>query len=221
MLCFNRLFLRFIIHLSPRKLFSAFLIFLFSLILTPPYFKIQQVQAAGETWYNSSWTNRKQITIDHTKVADVATPSTTYANFPVLVSLDSLSNINANGTDIRFTSSDGVTELPREIERYSSGSLKAWVKTTLTKDSSDSTDDIIYMYYGNSSATEPTASSTYGSQNVWKTDGVDTSEMMVQHMKDTTTSTITDSTSNANNGTKKASNEPLEADSQICQRPDL
>src|SRR5450759_1503592 len=179
-------------HISLRKLFSAFLIFFLflflqtisgifapvKLTLTPPFLKTQKAFAAGESWYNSSWTYRRQITIDHTKVASDE------ANFPVLISLDSLSNINTNGTDIRFTSSDGITELPREIESYSAGSLRAWVKTTLTKDSSDSTDDIIYMYYGNSSATtEPAASSDFGSQNVWKSTG-DTSTAMVQHMKD-------------------------------------
>ncbi len=174
--------------------------------LTPPFFKTQEVRAAGESWYNSSWNYRKKITIDHTKVASDE------ANFPVLISLDSLSNINANGTDIRFTSSDGTTELPREIESYSSGSLRAWVNAPTLSSSSDT---VIYMYYGNSAATEPAASSTYGSQNVWKTDGVDTSAVMVQHMKDTTTSTITDSTANANNGTKFAANEPIEATGEI------
>jgi hypothetical protein len=65
------------------------------------------------------------------------------------------------------------------------------------------------MYYGNASATtEPLANSTYGSQNVWQSTG-DTSTAMVQHMKDATTSTIIDSTAYANNGTKKAANEPI------------
>ena len=118
-------------------------------------------------WYNTSWQYRRVITIDHTKVDDVADPSTTYANFPVLVYAAGLSNVNAGGTDIRFTSSDGTTELPREIESYSAGTLYAWAKVTLTKDASDSTDDIIYMYYGNAAASEPAPDSTYGSQNVW------------------------------------------------------
>jgi hypothetical protein len=204
-------------HISLRKLFSSFLIFFLFLFLqtisgiftplTPPFLKTQKAFAAGESWYNSSWTYRKKITIDHTKVASDE------ANFPVLVSLVGLSNINANGTDIRFTSSDGIAELPREIESYSSGSLRAWVKVPTLFSSSDT---VIYMYYGNSDATEPAAGSTYGSQNVWKSTG-DTSAAMVQHMKDATTSTITDSTSNANNGTKKAANEPIEADAKIAK----
>ncbi len=190
----------FLISLSLTGIFTTI-----KLTPTPPFLKTQKAFAAGESWYNASWTYRKKITIDHTKVASDE------ANFPVLISLDSLSNINVNGTDIRFASSDGTTELPREIESYSSGSLRAWVKAPSL---SSSTDTVIYMYYGNSGATEPAASSTYGSQNVWQSTG-DTSTAMVQHMKDATTSTITDSTANANNGTKKAANEPIEATGKI------
>ena len=151
--------------------------------------------AVKSDWYNANWKYRRAITIDHTKVQDVANPSTTYANFPVLVYATGLSNINANGADIRFTSSDGITELPREIERYSSGTLYAWVKVTLTKDASDSSNDIIYMYYGNSAATEPAPGSTYGSRNVWNTN-----YKGVWHLPNGTTLTASDSTANGNNG---------------------
>ncbi len=127
-------------------------------------FLSQNVSAA---WYDTDWQFRRQITIDHTKVDAVTTPSTTYADFPVLIYATGLSNINANGSDICFTTSDETTEIPRQIEIYSGGTLWAWVKVTLTKDSSDSTDDVIYMYYGNSGASEPAIDSTYGAENVW------------------------------------------------------
>ncbi|MFA6190248.1 MAG: DUF2341 domain-containing protein [Candidatus Staskawiczbacteria bacterium] len=146
-------------------------------------------------WYNNSWTYRKKITIDKTKV-----PNTNQTNFPVLVSLTGLSNINTNGTDIRFTSSDGTTELAREIESYSAGTLVAWVKVPVL---STSVDTDIYMYYGNSSATEPAVDSTYGSQKVWD-DGGDDNFKGVWHMGDASTMTAVDSTSNANNGSLSA-----------------
>ncbi len=125
--------------------------------------------AGGGLWYNEDWQCRREITIDHTKVEDVASPETTYADFPVLVYATGLSGAKADGADIRFTESDGITELPREIESYSSGTLYAWVKVNLTKDSGDSEDDVIYMYYGNDAATEPDLDSPYGAQNVWET----------------------------------------------------
>ena len=148
--------------------------------------------ASPSDWYHSDWGYRRAITIDHTQVQDVADPSSTYADFPILVYMTGLSNINANGTDIRFTSSDGTTELSREIESYAGGALYAWVKVTLTKDSSDSSDDVIYMYYGNGSATEPAPSSPYGSESTWDTDFV-----MVQHLEETS-GTHFDSTSYSN-----------------------
>lgn len=141
------------------------------------------------TWL-SGWSYRKKITIDHTKVGATTEDQT---NFPVLISLTGLSNINTNGTDIRFTTSDGGTSLAREIESYvpGTGTLTAWVKIPLL---SHTADTVIYMYYGNSSATEPAADSTYGKNNVW-----DSNFKGVWHLNDPTNPT--DSTSNANNGT--------------------
>jgi hypothetical protein len=154
-------------------------------------------EAFAGSWFNEDWLYRRQITIDHTKVQNVADPSTTYEDFPLLVFATGLSNINANGTDIRFTASDGTTELPREIESYSSGTLYAWVKVTLTKDSSDSTDDVIYMYYGNPDATEPAPASPNGSENVW-----DSNFTTVYHLTETS-GTHYDSTSNNNDTTSQ------------------
>jgi hypothetical protein len=175
------------------------------------------VGAEEADWYDSDWSYRRAITIDHTMVNDVTEPSTAYADFPVLVHATGLSNILANGADIRFTASDGVTEIPREIESYSGGTLYAWVKVTLTKDASDATDDVIYMYYGNASASEPAPDSTYGSENVW-----DANFVMVQHMEDDPdTSHTADSTSNSNNGTKKGANEPNEVNENIDKAQDF
>jgi hypothetical protein len=159
--------------------------------------------ATTSNWYNTNWQYRRAITIDHTKVDNVANPSSTYADFPVLVYATGLSNIKADGADIRFTSSDGTSELPREIERYSSGTLYAWVKVTLTKDAGDTSNDVIYMYYGNTAATEPAPGSTYGSQNVWGSN-----HKGVWHLKEDPSGTapqMKDSTTNGNNGTSGGS----------------
>lgn len=101
-------------------------------------------------WYNSSWTNRKAITIDHTKVAG----SSDHANFPVLVSItdsDLLAQAQADGDDILFTAANGTTKLDHEIESYTSGTgaLVAWVRIP-TLDYDNNT--VINMYYGNGSA---------------------------------------------------------------------
>jgi len=141
------------------------------------------------TWL-AGWTYRKKITIDHTKVGATTEDET---NFPVLISLSSITGANTNGTDIRFTTSDGGTYLAREIESYASNTLVAWVKVPVLSHDYDTS---IYMYWGNSSATEPAADSTYGSQNVW-----DSNFKAVYHLKEATDATVNDSTSNANNST--------------------
>ena len=146
-------------------------------------------------WYfnpvtgNCNWKYRKMITIDHTKV------SADQSSFPVLVSLtdtDLSAKAQSNGNDILFTSSDGTTKLNHEIENYTSstGSLVAWVGVPTL---SSATDTVLYLYYGNSTAT--------GQQNpaaVW-----DANFKAVWHLVEvgsTGANAYSDSTSNANNG---------------------
>ena len=161
-----------------------------------------EVKVAQAAWYNSSWQYRKKITIDSTKVdADLT-------DFPVLVKLTStnfdFSKARSDGFDIRFTSSDGTTLLKYEREKHDSVANQAeyWVKIPSI---SSSTDTDFYIYYGKSDAVDgadPTAVWDANFKGVW-------------HLKDETTSSIVDSTTNANNGTKKAANEPVEADGKI------
>ena len=150
------------------------------------------------------YTTRKKLTIDQTKVDD------DLIDFPVLVKLTSsnfdFSKANADGYDIRFTSSDGVTLLKYERERHDSANSLAehWVKVPSV---SGATDTDIYMYY-HTTDTADGADPT----NVW-----DANFKGVWHSKDITTSTINDSTAIENNGTKKAANEPIEADGKIAK----
>ncbi len=158
-------------------------------------------------WYKTggTWGYRKKITIDHTKVSN-----TNQTNFPVLVSITdtdlkdtsqaSPGHVGqSDGGDIFFTSSNGTAKLSHEIEKYdnTTGNLIAWVKVPVL---SVSADTVIYLYYGNAST-----ANQWDTANVW-----DSNYKMVQHLSDATTSTTIDSTSNANNGTKLAANEPIE-----------
>lgn len=150
----------------------------------------------------SGWQYRKKLTIDKTKVdADLT-------DFPVTVILTS-SNFNfskarSDGYDIRFTSSDGTTLLKYERERHDSSNQVAEYHVKIPSVSGSSNTDF-YIYYGKSDASDG-ADST----NVW-----DSYFKGVWHLKDYTTSQVNDSTSNANNGTKKAANEPLEVNAKI------
>jgi hypothetical protein len=120
--------------------------------------KSQGVSSLG--WYNTggTWSYRKQIVIDRTKLSSTAT--TTYSNFPMLFSVTDADLkftgsgggvASSTGADILFTSSDGTTKLNHELEKYVSttGETVAWVQIPLLNTASDA---IIYMYYGNASA---------------------------------------------------------------------
>jgi hypothetical protein len=147
------------------------------------------------TWYNTSWNNRKQITVDHSKVSG----STNLTNFPMLLSvtdanLESTANGGgvgkSDGSDILFTASDGVTKLNHEIESYnpSTGQLIAWVQIPTL---SPTLDTVIYIYYGNASA-----SNQQNATGVW-----DSNFKGVWHLPNGTSLSASDSTSGGSNGT--------------------
>ena len=157
--------------------------------------RVKDRGASGLSWYSSSWTYRKPITIDRTKVGSTAT--TTHSSFPMLFSVtDSDLKYTSysgkvgktDGTDILFTSSDGTTKLSHEIEKYSSstGETIIWVKIPTLSATSDTT---IYIYFGNSGASDQ-----QDATNVW-----DSNYRLVYHLKDgdsTSANFYQDSTSN-------------------------
>ncbi|HVO82827.1 MAG TPA: DUF2341 domain-containing protein, partial [Syntrophobacteria bacterium] len=154
------------------------------------------VSSAHAAWYSANWQYRKKLTIDYTKVG------ATLSHFPVLVSLTSDSDLAAHarsdGYDILFTSSDGTTKLDHEIESYTSasGALLAWVRIPSLSNSAD-TD--IYLYYGYASATDQ-----QNKTGVWG-DGGSNYYKGVWHLKETSGTTINDSTSNGYSGTTQGS----------------
>src|SRR3989344_5835860 len=163
--------------------------------------KIGRTTTSSDTtpgWYQASgnnWDYRRKITIDKNKVSGTSNLS----NFPVLVSLTypdlkttGFSGKAASGSgEFVFTSSDGTTVLPHEIETYSSttGQFIGWVNVTTL---SATADTVLYMYYGGPSS---------GATNQNKTGTWDANFKGVWHLPNGTTLSATDSTSNANNGT--------------------
>lgn len=147
------------------------------------------LEGPQKSWLSSGWSAKRKITISHTMVAN-----TDQTNFPVLVSFPMESDLAAlaksNGTDILFTSSDGVTKLPHEIEKYDSttGQLIAWVKVPQL---SATTDTVLYMYYGNASAADQS-----DKVNVWNQ-----GFKGVWHLKDDPTTGGSDSVSSPHNST--------------------
>ena len=118
-------------------------------------------------WYDINWSYRVKMTVLSAKVAADLT------DFPVYVDLSDLpagfhTNVKTDGGDIRITKADGTTALAREVVFITPGSsmgelhFKAAGATLKAASNVD-----FYIYYGNSGASEPAASATFGSQNVW------------------------------------------------------
>jgi hypothetical protein len=161
--------------------------FLGSSIFAALLYSTSRAHAAPD-WL-SGFSYRRKLTVNEALIdADLV-------NFPVLVKLDSsffdFNKAQDNGQDIRFTSSDELTSLKYEIERWNKAGGKAeiWVKLPTVSGTSN-TD--FYMYYGNPSATD-----AQDPTNVWD------SCAMILHLKEAS-GTREDSTSNNNDGTPNA-----------------
>jgi len=154
------------------------------------------VFAITSNWYDTNWRYRKKIEMDHTNVENE-----NLSNFPVLISLSSDTDLASdaidNGGDILFTASDGATKLSHEIENFvgDNGQLVVWVKVPTLYDNENT---VIYMYYGNSAA-----SNQENVEGVWNDNFV-----AVWHLKEDPSGTVPqmkDSTSNNNDGTTQGS----------------
>jgi len=98
---------------------------------------------ASPDWL-SGWNYRRQISLD--------TP-TTVADYQVLVTLDTgtmgnpYANVKSDGSDIRFTASDGSALQDYWVESWdNTGTSKIWAEVTTPGTST------IYIYYGNAAA---------------------------------------------------------------------
>ena len=118
-----------------------------------------------DPWFSSSWTYRKKIEIDSSKV------TATQSSFPVYVDLSDMGsnffdNAKADGCDIRIVESDDTTETAFELVSYATTTSTGELHFMADSLSSSAT-TTFYMYYGNSGASCYAVDATYGSQNVW------------------------------------------------------
>jgi hypothetical protein len=137
------------------------------------------------------WHYRKQVTIDHTKVADDLT------DFPVFIStVDSdLMKARNNGGDFLFMNNVGVaSKLYHDLDFFdqTTGEMVAWVKIPQL---SSQMDTVIYLYYGN-----PLSVNMSYPKKVWG----DKYEA-VYHLSDSPMKAVQDSSGNTNNGVTQGS----------------
>ena len=133
-----------------------------------------------------------------------------FTNFPVLIIIDDSGGAYPGLTaadEIAFYDSDDVTALSWECAEFNDGGKSYYYVKVPSIAQSDT--DYIWVYYGGSTSVEDKT-------GVW-----DSNYDAVYHMKDETTSTILDSTSNNNDGTKKGANEPIEITGDIGKAQDF
>jgi hypothetical protein len=149
---------------------------------------------------SGNWQYAKKMYFNNAAVAE------NLVNFPVLINLrragaDFWSHVGSTVNDLRFTDSDGVTDLYFEVEywNYAAHEGYAWVK--VPQIDASSINDFIYLYYGNPS---PPQSPYLDSTKVW-----DSNFMMVHHLEEAS-GTVTDSTSHGNNGRYNGTTQDVE-----------
>ncbi|MDD3102419.1 MAG: DUF2341 domain-containing protein, partial [Patescibacteria group bacterium] len=99
-------------------------------------------------WYNDSWGYRRKITLTENSTRDLT-------NYQVRIKLTSsnfdFSKAKSDGTDIRFTSTNGTSELKYWLESYDQSGQTAVVWVKVPSILASTTPDI-YIYYGYSGA---------------------------------------------------------------------
>jgi hypothetical protein len=100
--------------------------------------------ATSTAWYNSSWHNRRALTIKGSSAG-------AQTNYQIKVTVSYGSKMKSDFSDVRFTNSNGTTLLNYWIESYNSGKSAVFYVNIPSIPAAPSTTKI-YMYYGNSSA---------------------------------------------------------------------
>ena len=132
----------------PFKLFSAVCYMLFLSVF------VLGSALEAEAWWHDQWQYRKRINFDTTPSGSDIKEN--LKEVSVLVKLHTanfnFANCKDNGEDIRFVASDDLTLLKHHIERFDSLDQVAFVWVKVNRLPGSSSQDYIYMYYGNSDA---------------------------------------------------------------------
>ena len=129
---------------SARMIIAGAAMLMLSLLVAPD----------AHAWWDAKWQQRKKIQLDaSTKAADI---TENLNDVPVLIRLHtgnfSFSSAKADGSDVRFVSSDDKTPLKYHVEKFDPTEEMALIWVKLPHISAGSAQDSIWMYYGNPSA---------------------------------------------------------------------
>jgi biopolymer transport protein ExbB len=148
----------------------------------------------GAPWWNVSWSRRVRLSFAH------GAGTENLIDFPVLVTLGptdiDTSQVQAGGADLRMVDEDHTTELPIEIEEWTSGGASfLWTKVPQIDAGSDS--DHIWLYFGN-----PDAPDEQDAASVWSAGFRAVWHLGEPAMDEDTASVHHDSTGQGNDGSQ-------------------
>ena len=125
-------------------------------------------------------------------------------NFPVLITINSsIASKCDGGKSIQFWSENNATQYNHEIDLWNeSGTSVVWLNMSYL---SSNEDTVVWFRYNNSGMNDQ--------QNITGT--WDSDFIAIYHMNDDTTSTILDSTTYGNDGTKSSANNPSQTEGKI------
>lgn len=139
--------------IKRKNFIISILIFFF---ITIP---LTDTKAVSDDWLDG-WSFRKKITIDKTSV------SSDLNDFPLYIRIyddkDIGDNSQNDGDDIRFTSSNGTTTLPFDLEKWTGGegastTADFWVKIPTIQ---TATNTEMFIYYGSTTASSAVQATT-------------------------------------------------------------
>lgn len=107
------------------------------------------LEVPDSEWYNASWTARKAVRLENND-------ATTYTDAAVQLQVVYDVDMQSDFSDLRFTASDGVTEIPYWIgAKTNSSEAEVWVKVpSLAAESTTN----VFMYYKNALASSVSSS---------------------------------------------------------------
>jgi hypothetical protein len=168
----------------------------------------------GTGWYGCDWKRRQIIKVEPTQVSGL------HVNFPVYFDLNDLAatdffdEVQASGADIRITTCDGTTEIPREIVSLDNVADTGELHFRIPNISGG---EEFFIYYANPTATNYATTDPFGAENVWTNN-----YLVVYHMQeDPSTGTLLDSSSNSNDGTPQNMGGEATVTGQIGQAYDF
>ena len=169
------------------------------------------------TWYNENWKKRIKINTKNAQVSAAYPWAMIYDTSAHLTGAeynDFWSSIKADGADIRMIKADDETEVPRGVREFDTSEKEGLIYFK-AEDISTSADVDFYIYFDNASADDYADDNALGMENVFSSD-----YKFYSTMADLTTSSIKDETSNENDGTKGAANNPVETTGLIGKAQD-